>query len=486
MEAAGEAISKMEVHDWNRDKIDREVRVPIYRQLKEIIKSKIEKGDFKPGTRIPTEYELCEIYDISRISVRQALTELANEGLLYRRPGQGTFVNHEIRKSVPSIRVMLPENRWVPPLQEAVGLYNQDAEKVKLEVEVLGRPQLRNKILSAVGKGVAPDLALVDWAWVTEFADLRFLKSLDRLDSHWLEEFKTDLFPAFRTNTFYGVQPEASVSVLWYRKDWFLQEGVQPPHTWNELIEVSRHFKRLKRFPLAFVGGTKAGETTTYQLLPFIWAAGGDLLSENRVALDEKAVYAVQFLVDLIHKHKVVSPEVVAFAWDKPARLFAQGNVALAVGGSYEKALIQEVSGWDDAAFRERVGCIPIPAPSGGSSASVVGGMVYVIFRQSKDAKSVLEILKQVASPELMRTFCVETGRTPTRVSVVQTLDPETNWFSYQVSQFLQSARSRPAIPQYAKVSEQFQLMIENALTKRMTPKKAVEEARKIINFLIS
>lgn len=268
MEAAGEAISKMEVHDWNRDKIDREVRVPIYRQLKEIIKSKIEKGDFKPGTRIPTEYELCEIYDISRISVRQALTELANEGLLYRRPGQGTFVNHEIRKSVPSIRVMLPENRWVPPLQKAVGLYNQDAEKVKLEVEVLGRPQLRNKILSAVGKGVAPDLALVDWAWVTEFADLRFLKSLDRLDSHWLEEFKADLFPAFRTNTFYGVQPEASVSVLWYRKDWFLQEGAQPPRTWNELIEVSRHFKRLKRFPLAFVGSTKAGRQLHISCFP--------------------------------------------------------------------------------------------------------------------------------------------------------------------------------------------------------------------------
>ena len=469
--------------------IDRNSSVPIYRQLKEIIKAKIERGEFKPGMRIPTEYELCEIFKISRISVRQALMELTNEGLLYRRQGRGTFVNHEIDKTAASLRVVLPEKRWISSLQKAVKLYNQNGRKVRLKFEVLGRPQLRDKILSAVGQGAAPDLALIDWAWVAEFANLHFLRPLDQLDSHWIKEFKSDLFPAFvieHLSPFFGIQPEASVSMIWYRKDWFAREGVQPPRTWGELVEVCQYFKRFKRFPLAFVGGTTAGETTTYQLLPFFWSAGGDLLSENGVALDARAIYTLRFLIDLVHKYQVVSPEAVSFEWNRPAKLFAQEKVALAVGGSYEKALIQEVSGWDDETFREKVGCVPIPAAPGGKSASVVGGMVYVIFRQSKNANLALEILKNLMSPPLIREFCTETGRTPTRVSVVRTLDPEKNWFSYQVARFLQDAQSRPAIPQYAKVSEQFQLMIEKALAKRVTPQKAVKETRKIINVLIS
>ncbi len=477
------------VCDWNSDKIDRNARVPIYRQLKEIIKAKIERGEFKPGMRIPTEYELCETFSISRISVRQALLELANEGLLYRRQGQGTFVNRRIDKLGSSLYAMLPEHRWVSSLQKAVDLYNQDGNRVNLEFEVLGRPQLRDKILSAVGQGAAPDLALIDWAWVAEFADLHFLSPLDRLDPHWIREFREDLFPAFRTDPLlplYGIQPEASVSMLWYRKDWLEREGLRPPQTWDELVHICTQFKRFIDFPLAFVGGTKAGETTTYQLLSFIWSAGGEFPFRNEGSLDARTVYAVEFLVDLVHKYKVVSPDVVSFEWDNPARLFAQERVALAVGGSYEKALIQEVSGWDDEEFQNKVGCVPIPASPGGRNTSIVGGMVYVIFQQSKNAKLALEVLKRVVSPPLIREFCTKTGRTPTRVSVVRTLDPRTDWFSYQVSQFLRTARSRPAIPQYAKVSEQFQLMIENALAKRMSPQQAVDEAYKIIDVLIS
>ncbi len=154
--------------------------------------------------------------------------------------------------------------------------------------------------------------------------------------------------------------------MIWYRKDWFTAEEQTPPRTWDELVRVAQHFKRFNRFPLAFVGGRQAGETTTYQLLPFLWAAGGSLFSQGRVALDDRAVRTLRFFSDLVHKYRVASPESVSFAWDRPARLFANGRAALAVGGSYEKPLIQEISGWDDKAFRERVGCISIPAGPGG------------------------------------------------------------------------------------------------------------------------
>jgi len=59
----------------------------------EIIHQQIEQGKFKPDHLIPSERGLCQTYKISRITVRQALSEMINEGTLYRKQGKGTFVS---------------------------------------------------------------------------------------------------------------------------------------------------------------------------------------------------------------------------------------------------------------------------------------------------------------------------------------------------------------------------------------------------------
>ena len=112
--------------------------------------------------------------------------------------------------------------------------------------------------------------------------------------------------------------------------------------------------------------------------------------------------------------------------------------------------------------------------------------MGNVIFQQARDAKLALEILKRVASPALMHKFCTETGRSPTRTSVVRALDCERDWFSHRVASFLNNARARSGITEYAKVSEQFQVMMENALSGRMNPRQAAEKAGEIMRILVS
>jgi GntR family transcriptional regulator len=68
---------------------------PLYFQLKTIIKSKILSNKLKAHERLPSEAELCAEYNVSRITVRQALSELIKEGLIYRDRGRGTFVTDE-------------------------------------------------------------------------------------------------------------------------------------------------------------------------------------------------------------------------------------------------------------------------------------------------------------------------------------------------------------------------------------------------------
>ena len=66
--------------------------VPLYVQLKGLIREKIRSGELKPHEALPGERQLVEAYGLSRTTVRQALNELVAEGVLYRRHGKGTFV----------------------------------------------------------------------------------------------------------------------------------------------------------------------------------------------------------------------------------------------------------------------------------------------------------------------------------------------------------------------------------------------------------
>lgn len=65
---------------------------PLYKQLIRKLRDDIASGVYPVHSRIPSEQELCETYQVSRVTVRKALAELTQEGLLNRRQGKGTFV----------------------------------------------------------------------------------------------------------------------------------------------------------------------------------------------------------------------------------------------------------------------------------------------------------------------------------------------------------------------------------------------------------
>ena len=66
---------------------------PLYQQIYDEIKDAIEKGVYAPKERIPSELELAEQYDVSRITVRRAVEELCSDGYLVKQQGRGTFVS---------------------------------------------------------------------------------------------------------------------------------------------------------------------------------------------------------------------------------------------------------------------------------------------------------------------------------------------------------------------------------------------------------
>jgi len=72
--------------------IDSESIVPLHKQLFHYLNSAIENHEFKPGDRIPSESDLAREFNISRVTIRRALQELAHQEKIVSVPGKGSFL----------------------------------------------------------------------------------------------------------------------------------------------------------------------------------------------------------------------------------------------------------------------------------------------------------------------------------------------------------------------------------------------------------
>jgi GntR family transcriptional regulator len=81
----------------NGEAMLRDKAIPLYYQLETILRNKITSGEYAPEAPLPSEDTLADEYRVSRITVRQALAALEQDGLVLRRRGKGTFVSAEAR-----------------------------------------------------------------------------------------------------------------------------------------------------------------------------------------------------------------------------------------------------------------------------------------------------------------------------------------------------------------------------------------------------
>jgi len=116
--------------------IDRLSGVPAYRQIAEHLRSAIRRGDYPPGSKLPSERQLVAQSGTSNRTVREALALLRSEGLIESRHGLGVFVRR------PPLVRRIPFNRFEQARQAGVSLF---------ETEVLEQGQIPTRRLTYVG-----------------------------------------------------------------------------------------------------------------------------------------------------------------------------------------------------------------------------------------------------------------------------------------------------------------------------------------------
>jgi GntR family transcriptional regulator len=137
--------------------IKRNSPIPYYAQVKDSLRERIKQGEWQPGDQMPSEPELCDLFNVSRTVIRQALSDLLHEGLIVRRKGRGTFV------AQPKIK-----QGWV---QRLSGFYQDMTAQGYTPVTQM----LRQEIMPASPK-VAQYLELEPEAPVLVIERLRFIQ----------------------------------------------------------------------------------------------------------------------------------------------------------------------------------------------------------------------------------------------------------------------------------------------------------------------
>lgn len=465
--------------------VDSSQPIPLYIQLKTVLLEEILGGIYGRDGRLPTEHELCRSYRISRTPVSRALSELAEEGVILRHRRRGTFVNpHWLRPRADQreVRVVVPEEGpWARMVHAAA------TPDIVVDVVTVARPDLHQTLTHAVAEGQAPDLAVLDSVWAAEFAAAGFLYALEDLDEQWVhDEHETDFLDALvAANTYagrtFGVSAFADVAGFWYRRHELEAVRAEPPSTWSELRVVARALAaRGMPFPIVMPGGSRGGETTAYCLISFLASNNAEVLSRGGVSLHSRETAQVlRFLLSLVDEG-LMSPDVVAYEWDRPIRQLAAGEAAISFGGSYEAAALAAMLGVPLRELWDHVGFAPIPGGPRGAPASVAGTMVYGIFRQATQPALAMRLLEDVVAPKSLARIARATGRIPARRSAVALAAPGLAFLS-QTADLLDHAVTRPSTPLYPRVSVQLQAMLEAVLTGRLGPAAAAQRTGELI-----
>lgn len=224
-------------------KVDRNDHLPLYIQLKNIIEEKINEEIWKPGDMIPSEKELQKKFGVSRITVRQAIKELENEGLVKKKQGKGTYV------SFPKLSHKLPN----------LTSFTEDIESKGLNPE--------SKIID-IKKVINEDIARkLDADPQTVFLNIKRLRLINEeavgihdcyLDTNVLgDETITEIREMDINNSLYDIIENHNVKIS--HADETLEGGIADKYI-SRLLGIKEHFPLLILDRITFTDDNEAFE----------------------------------------------------------------------------------------------------------------------------------------------------------------------------------------------------------------------------------
>lgn len=340
---------------------------------------------------------------------------------------------------------------------------------------------LHQKLVTATAGGTLPDLVRSDVIWVPELADLGVLVPLDDempdFDSYAEQMYPGPLATNRWQDHYYGLPLSTNTRVLMYNQDALRAAGLDaPPATFEEMRDAAERFATTDTYLFA------DNDTQGWNVLPWIWSAGGDITDEDATTStgyinSAESVEGVQLLVDLYDQG--VIPDLI---------LGTQGGTPTSDGlpsGQYATILDGP---WMYPIFGNQypdfdVETAPVPAGDAGSI-SVVGGESVVMTQSSKNKAAAAEFMRFLLSEEAQSAMA-DVGQ----MSVLEDFagqQIETQAYYQQFVEQLATAKPRTPTPAWPRIEEVLQAQVQLALRGDASVQEALDEAATQIDTLLA
>jgi arabinogalactan oligomer / maltooligosaccharide transport system substrate-binding protein len=404
-------------------------------------------------------------------------------GCLFRDNEQTSTAEKVVRHSTDPVTVDFWHtfnDEETGTLKEALASFKKDFPYISVKLQQVPFSDALNKYKTVAQAGNAPDIFRAEIAWTTELASMGYLMSLDAFIN---KEAQTDFIPQALAysrydNHIWGFPQVTDCLALFYNKRLV---GPEAPKTLEQLLIRGQELTIPGKQYAFFYRGDP------YWFTPFVWAFGGDLIDSQSLKVkiaEEPAVKALNFLIDLRKKYKIV-PDSVDFANDYENMQigFKNAQYAMIINGPWSTASLLDGPEFKDNP--DNLGIARIPQGPGGWG-SPVGGHNYVIASSTKKLWASWEVINYLNRPEIQALFALKNNLLPTRKSTYELPAIKANRIIQSFKHVLDAANTRPVIPQSGAIFNDLRPAYQAALLGEKPADVALKEVEEAWKRLLS
>jgi len=384
---------------------------------------------------------------------------------------------------------------WARPVSneawylDNVSKFNEQHPGIEVEVSFIPEDAMAEKLKAAQAAGIAPDVVMVNYSKIPERVRLGQLASLDNsiTDEQWndLEANVLEMVTVNGQRYAYPMEIEASAA-LYYRKDFFIEAGLdpaKPPKTWNELIEYARVLKTKDRFGIAMPanGGDLPWTSWGWHAMLGVSPISPDW---SKASINTPEFERLIGLWKTLFEEELMSPQPLAGYWD-PTPL-ATGLAGMQINGQW--AIGEIAKTYPDIA--DEIVVVPVPTPDGetGVPTATAGGWTLAIDAMSQHKEEAGKFISWLLAgdPQIMADYSNDILKAPVRKSVAQLdlkyLEDSNN--QVFLTDILPYATSEPWFDYEIQIA--YATAVERVTLEKVSISKALADAEATINDIIA
>ncbi|MFQ6003480.1 MAG: extracellular solute-binding protein [Candidatus Zixiibacteriota bacterium] len=367
-----------------------------------------------------------------------------------------------------------------PTIVKLIKQFEKENPNIKVNLTDLTWSDGHEKIVVAFASGTAPDVLELGSDWVPEFSYQDVLLDV----TSEAEKIKKEFLmwkPATIEERAFGFPWILDTRVLFYNKDLMKKAGLdpeKPPTTWDELIHCCEAISELKPEAYGFGANSAEPHRLYKKFLPFFWANGGKILSDDSRESEinkSEAVKALEFYKKLTQNGMMDTQAMLDEA-------FKHNKIGFVISGGW---LLNDLrKNHPELSFG--ICLMPRPEPHRGTPASFAGGEFLVINKKTKNPFEALELIKFLIREDNCLKICqaIGSGFPSARgagLNPYYRTDPYLTIFQEQ----LQYAISPPPHPKWVYIEEIIEKAVEEVMYDKKSPQDALDEAKSEIDKLL-